>query len=225
MKQFIKHKKKHFFLSSLKFWHGTTTLAFLYRGGIIISVDSRASMGKYISSNNVEKIIPINSFLLGTMAGGAADCFFWERKLGIICHLYEIQNKHRISVAGASKILANILYKYKNKGLSMGAIITGWDQTGPGLFYVDSEGSRIKTKIISVGSGSTFAYGILDSSYEWNLKLIQGIELGRNAIFNSSFRDAFSGGKISTFIVRKEGWIKINYENIGYEAYKNYFFF
>lgn len=28
--------------------HGTTTLGFIYQGGIIIAVDSRASMGSYI---------------------------------------------------------------------------------------------------------------------------------------------------------------------------------
>jgi 20S proteasome subunit beta 5 len=31
-------------------------------------------MGPFISSNNVRKVIEINDFILGTMAGGAADC-------------------------------------------------------------------------------------------------------------------------------------------------------
>ena len=33
---------------ALKFLHGTTTLGFIFNGGIILSVDSRASMGSYI---------------------------------------------------------------------------------------------------------------------------------------------------------------------------------
>ncbi len=33
---------------ALKFLHGTTTLGFVYSGGIIIAVDSRASMGSYV---------------------------------------------------------------------------------------------------------------------------------------------------------------------------------
>lgn len=28
--------------------HGTTTLAFIFEGGVIVAVDSRASMGSYI---------------------------------------------------------------------------------------------------------------------------------------------------------------------------------
>ncbi|CBI29016.3 unnamed protein product, partial [Vitis vinifera] len=35
--------------------------------------DSRASMGGYISSQSVKKIIEINSYMLGTMAGRAAE--------------------------------------------------------------------------------------------------------------------------------------------------------
>lgn len=36
---------------------------------------------------------------------------------------------------------------------------------GPGLYYVDSEGGRLKGNRFSVGSGSPYAYGVLDSGY------------------------------------------------------------
>ncbi len=88
---------------------GTTTLAFVFKHGVIVAADSRASMGNYISSQTVKKILEINRYLLGTMAGGAADCQFWQRNLGTRCRLHELANKRRISVAGASKLLANIL--------------------------------------------------------------------------------------------------------------------
>ena len=73
----------------------------------------------HAASQTVKKVIEINPYLLGTMAGGAADCSFWERELGRQCRLYELQNKERISVAAASKLLGNIVYNYKNMGLSM----------------------------------------------------------------------------------------------------------
>jgi 20S proteasome subunit beta 5 len=65
-----------------------------------------------LASQSVKKVIEINPFLLGTMAGGAADCQFWERDLGRQCRLYELRNKERISVAAASKLLANTMYKF-----------------------------------------------------------------------------------------------------------------
>eukprot|EP00002_Diphylleia_rotans_P020440 TRINITY_DN3966_c0_g1_i2.p1 TRINITY_DN3966_c0_g1~~TRINITY_DN3966_c0_g1_i2.p1 ORF type:complete len:167 (-),score=39.50 TRINITY_DN3966_c0_g1_i2:88-588(-) len=103
----------------LDFNKGTTTLSFVYNQGIVVAVDSRATQGGFIASQSVKKVIEINPYLLGTMAGGAADCKFWERELGRICRLYELRNKERISVAAASKILANILFDYRGYGLSM----------------------------------------------------------------------------------------------------------
>ena len=40
----------------------------------MIAVDSRASMGTVNSSETVKKVIEMNDYMLGTMAGGAADC-------------------------------------------------------------------------------------------------------------------------------------------------------
>ena len=59
------------------------------------------------------QFIPINRHLVGTMAGGAADCMYWERVLSKQCRLYELRNKQRISVAAASKLLSNICFEYK----------------------------------------------------------------------------------------------------------------
>jgi 20S proteasome alpha/beta subunit len=82
----------------------------------------------FIASGEVKKVIEINPYLLGTMAGGAADCAFWERVLARDCRIYELRNKEKISVAAASKILANMIYQYRGMGLSMGTMIVGWDK-------------------------------------------------------------------------------------------------
>lgn len=115
--------------------HGTTTLAFKFKHGVIVAVDSRATGGSYIASQSVKKVIEINPYLLGTMAGGAADCSYWERELGKRCRLYELRNKERISVAAASKLLSNMVYSYKGMGLSMGTMVTGWDKEVIFKFY------------------------------------------------------------------------------------------
>ena len=48
-----------------------------------------------------------------------------------------------------------------------GTMIAGYDDTGPALYYVDSEGQRTPGKVFSVGSGSLYAYGVLDNGYDW----------------------------------------------------------
>ncbi|KAI9216238.1 nucleophile aminohydrolase [Blastocladiella britannica] len=194
----------------VKMHHGTTTLAFKYQGGVVVSVDSRASAGAYIASQSVKKVIEINPYLLGTMAGGAADCQFWQRELGRRCRLHELRNKERISVAAASKLLTNMVYSYKGMGLSMGTMVTGWDKHGPGLFYVDSDGQRLSSDLFSVGSGSTFAYGVLDAEYKFDMTREEALALGQRAIMHATHRDAYSGGVCNLYHVGPDGWEKIS---------------
>jgi 20S proteasome subunit beta 5 len=199
----------------IKLNHGTTTLAFQFAHGVMVAVDSRATAGQYIASQTVKKVIEINPYLLGTMAGGAADCSFWERRLGWACRLYELRNKERISVAAASKMLAGMVYQYKGMGLSMGTMITGWDKTGPGLYYVDSDGQRMKGDLFSVGSGSTYAYGVLDSGYDYDLSATEAAELAKRSIYHATFRDAMSGGSINVYHVKEDGWEFLGNTNVG----------
>jgi len=187
---------------NIKFSHGTTTLGFKFRDGVLIAVDSRASMGSYIGSNTVQKVIRISKYLLGTMAGGAADCTFWERQLALQCRIHELKEGKRITVAAASKRLCNMVYQYRGKGLSMGTMVAGWDEvTGPALFYVDDEGTRLRGDIFSCGSGSTYAYGILDSGYKWDMTVEEAVELGKRSIWHATHRDAYSGGTINVFCI------------------------
>ncbi|XP_052234178.1 proteasome subunit beta type-5-like [Dreissena polymorpha] len=190
----------------IHFDHGTTTLAFKFQHGVVVAVDSRATAGPYIASQTVKKVIEINPYLLGTMAGGAADCSYWERVLAKQCRIYELRNKERISVAAASKLLANMVYNYKGMGLSMGTMIAGWDKKGPGLFYVDSDGERLTNNLFSVGSGSVYAYGVLDSGYRWDLPVAEALDLGQRAIYHATFRDAYSGGVVNLYHMKETGW-------------------
>ncbi|KAL8916117.1 MAG: hypothetical protein Q9172_006443 [Xanthocarpia lactea] len=193
----------------IKLAHGTTTLAFRFQGGIIVATDSRATAGDWIASQTVKKVIEINNCLLGTMAGGAADCQYWLAYLGMQCRLHELRHKRRISVAAASKILSNLVYSYKGMGLSMGTMCAGvTPQEGPALYYIDSDGTRLAGNLFCVGSGQTFAYGVLDAEYHYDLSEEDALQLGRRSILAATHRDAFSGGFINLYHVKEDGWVK-----------------
>jgi len=190
----------------IEFDKGTTTLAFKYQGGICVCADSRATGGNYIGSQSVRKIIPINEYMVGTMAGGAADCTYWERILSERCRIHELRNRERISIAAASKLLANILYNYKGYGLSLGVMICGVDKRGASIYYVDNEGNRMPGHLFSVGSGSPYAYGVLDNHYRFDLTDEEAFDLGRRAIYHATHRDAASGGIVRVFSIKADGW-------------------
>ena len=137
------------------------------------------------------------------------DCQYWLAYLGMECRLHELRHKRRISVAAASKILSNLVYSYKGMGLSMGTMCAGvTPQEGPALYYIDSEGTRLAGNLFCVGSGQTFAYGVLDAEYHYNLTEEEALELGSRSILAATHRDAYSGGFINLYHVKEDGWVK-----------------
>jgi len=59
----------------------------------------------------------------------------------------------------------------------MGTMVAGWDKKGAQLYYIDNDGTRLTGNLFSCGSGSTFAYGVLDTYYHYNLSLEQAVSL------------------------------------------------
>jgi len=166
-------------------------------------------MGSYIGSQHVRKVIEINNYLFGTMAGGAADCQFWERRLTQWCKLYELRNGEKVPVSAASQCLINMISEYRGYGLSMGVMIAGWDKFGQSLYYIDDDGTRLKGNLFSIGSGSTYAYGVLDSKYRYDMTREQAVRLGREAIYHATHRDCGSGGVVRVYNIVKDGWEKV----------------
>jgi 20S proteasome subunit beta 5 len=71
------------------------------------------------------------------------------------------------------------------------------------LYYVDDDGVRLKGNLFSVGSGSTFAYGVLDVNYKFDMQTEEALDLGRRAIYHATHRDAYSGGCVRGALVTK----------------------
>ena len=68
---------------------------------------------------------------------------------------------------------------------------------GPGLYYVDSDGTRCTNPVFSVGSGSPYAYGVLDTGYKYDLTVEEAYDLGQRSIYHATHRDAYSGGVVN----------------------------
>ena len=194
----------------LSFQKGTTNVGFKFQGGIILAVDSRASMGEFTASEAVMKFIFINERLLGTMAGGAADCLYWEENLGRIVRLYELKYGEQMPIASASKLFAGMLYGYRGRGFSIGSIVAGSDKSGTHLYYCDNDGNRIKGDVFTCGSGGTYAYGIVDSLRRWDMTLEEAAALGRKAIAEATYCDSGSGGVCNLIHIDQNGWHWIN---------------
>ena len=206
---------------ALNEFHGTTTVGFVFGDGadskVLVAVDSRASMGSYVAEQNTRKVLPVAPHLLGTMAGGAADCAHWVRVLSCKARLFAASARNgdpRLPVEAAARALSDTLYAQSGEGLSVGTMIAGVDASGAGLHYVDDDGHRFKGDCFAVGSGCPFAYAVLDAAYGGrdaarSMGERDAVELGLKAIRHATYRDQFSGGWINVFVVADDGWRQV----------------
>lgn len=69
---------------------------------------------------------------------------------------------------------------------------------GPGLYYVDDNGTRLSGHMFSTGCGNSYAYGVVDSGYREDMTVEEAYELGRRGIAHATHRDAYSGGVVNS---------------------------
>lgn len=248
--------------------HGTTTLAFMFQGGVLAAADTRSSCSGLVACPASEKIVPIHSHLVGTTSGTSADCVVWKRILARELRLYQLRHGRRLSTRGAAKLLSHMLHPFKGTELCVAATLCGWDErdgdgsektnvgghlasikteaspfrasldgglgssdqkcsasvrrsvSGPCLYYVCSDGTRLSGTLFSVGSGSPYAYSILDQGVEWNLSVEEATSVAREAVFRATHRDAYSGNSVDVYLISSKGWTRRRREDLKEEYYR-----
>ena len=98
--------------------HGTTTLAFIYQGGVIVSVDSRASAGTMVATQNIKKIIEFSPKIIGTMAGSAAACQHAGRRISNSTKMFKMKHNFEPSVRVVSRMLQSFFRECPTQGRS-----------------------------------------------------------------------------------------------------------
>jgi 20S proteasome subunit beta 5 len=144
------------------------------------------------------------------MAGGAADCTYWIRRIARQSAVFEFQYNTPLLVQSVAKQLASALREHRGKGLSVGTMVAGMDANGPSIYYVDSEGSCIAGNCFSVGSGSNLAYAILDERLsklknESDATIDDAVHAALWSIRHATHRDGYSGGYINVFHINSTG--------------------
>nr|XP_020487040.1 proteasome subunit beta type-11-like [Labrus bergylta] len=252
--------------------HGTTTLAFMFQGGVLAAADTRSSCSGLVACPASQKILPIHSHLVGTTSGTSADCALWKRILARELRLYQLRHGRRLSTRGAAKLLSYMLHPFKGTELCVAATLCGWDGgeddgrrdhvgakidcremsglgkpvdtsveeasqaetktssstnlrksesfSGPSLIYVCSDGTRLQGTLFSVGSGSPYAYSILDQGVQWGLTLQEATAVAREAVYRATHRDAYSGNCVDVYHISSKGWTRRSREDLKEEYYR-----
>ncbi len=185
---------------------GTTTVGIVCKDGVVLGTERRATLGGGFIANKVaQKLFKIDNQIGMTIAGWVGDAQTLVRYLRAEVNLYRLRRQAPISVEGAATMLANILNGNRMMPYLAWVLLGGIDPKGPHLFSVDPAGGNIEDSFVSVGSGSSIAYGVLEESYEEGMTLSEGADLALRALTVAMKRDSNSGdGYLLATISEKE---------------------
>jgi len=193
---------------------GTTTVAAVCKDGVILGTDTRATMGNYDASKNAKKVYKITDNLAMTIAGGVAVAQRIVEILKINAKLYELEKGRPMPVSSAARLVSNVLFSNRSVGmpLPLQALIGGYDQTGPHVFNLDPFGSLTEEKVVSTGSGSPFAYGVLEDRYQEGSSVDEMLPVVVSAVDSAMKRDVASGDNFDVAVVSEEGFRELTDE-------------
>jgi proteasome beta subunit len=189
---------------------GTTTVGVLCDGGVVLASESRATMGNFIASSTAKKIYQVDQLVGLTTAGVVGDAQSLVRMIQVEARLYRMQRGEPMTVKAITSLLSNVLSSRRYFPFMVQLVLGGVDRYGPKIYSLDALGGQIEERrIVSTGSGSPIAYGVLEAMYKPGLNVQDGQVLAARAIHNAMKRDSASGDKIE--LVR----ITNQYEEVG----------
>lgn len=195
-------------------YKGTTTVAAVCNDGVIMATDTRATMGNYVASKHAKKVYQITDQLAMTIAGGVAAAQRVVDILKVNAKLYNLEKGRPMPVAAAAMLVSNILFSNREVGapLPLQALIGGVDLTGPHVYNLDPYGSLTEEKMVSTGSGSPFAYGVLEDRYKKDSTVAEMAPIVVKAVDSAMKRDVASGDNFDVAVITSDGFRELSEE-------------
>lgn len=193
---------------------GTTIVGIIYKDGVVLGADTRATGGTEVVDKNCEKIHYLAPNIWCCGAGTAADTEKTTEVIASNLELLRLSSGTQSRVVTALTLTKRMLYKYQGH-ISAALIIGGTDVHGPHLYSLHPHGSTQRLPYTTMGSGSLAAMAVFESRYEEDMDEEKAIELVRDSIRAGIFNDLGSGSNIDITVIRKDSTVSRHrtYEN------------
>ncbi|KAM9386186.1 proteasome subunit beta type-7-like [Pholidichthys leucotaenia] len=183
---------------------GTTIAAALFKGGVVLGADTRATSDDVVADKNCAKIHYISPNIYCCGAGTAADTEKTTDVLSSNLTIFSMNSGRNPRVVMAVNILQDLLYRYHGQ-IGANLILGGVDCSGNHLYKVGPYGSIIKDPYLAMGSGDLAAIGILEDGFKPDLELEEAKELVRAAIKAGVMNDLGSGSNVDLCVITRKG--------------------
>lgn len=203
---------------SRSYMPGATTVGIVCRDGVVLASEKRIAYGMIVLSKAGKKVFKVADHIGLACAGLFSDMQAISRILSAELELLSLDTGRKVSVRGAAKYLANILFGRRYYPYYAETIVAGVDESGPKLFILDPIGSLLEDKYSCLGTGMQVAIGIVEAEYKDGLSLKEGKALALKAMRAALQRDAASGDGIDLILITDGGFTE-EYEPVKASAY------
>ncbi|MFM7068097.1 MAG: proteasome subunit beta [Actinomycetes bacterium] len=180
--------------------HGTTCVAILFEGGVVMAGDRRATSGNFISHRTIEKVFPADRHSGVAIAGAAGPAVEMVRLFQLQLEHYEKIEGNHVSLEGKANQLSQMVRNHlpaAMQGLAVVPIFAGWDNArGEGrLFQFDVTGGRYEEHDhAATGSGSLHASTVIKLGWRRDLGATEAVDLALWSLYEAADEDSATGG-------------------------------
>ncbi|MCD6535857.1 MAG: proteasome subunit beta [Thaumarchaeota archaeon] len=182
---------------------GTTTVGLVVKDGVALATDTRATAGYFVAHRKCKKLFPLADYAAITIAGRVADAQNIIDYLRANIRYYFMAWNRPMSIAAIARLAANLMFRWRGYfPYEAQLIIAGIDSQGPHIFNADLYGTLTEEKLLSTGSGSPIAYGIIESEYREDMSVEEAAKLAFKAVAMAIQRDIGSGDSIDVAYIK-----------------------
>ena len=192
---------------------GTTTVGLTTSEGVVLATDRRASLGNMVSSKQAQKIAEIHPRGALTISGAVSAAQALISNLQAEVDLYEARRGEEMTMQALSTLTSNFLRS--GAFFIVQPILGGVDDEGSHIYAIDPSGSVMEEEYNATGSGSPFAYGVLEQQYEEGMSNEEAETVAAHAVKSAVERDTASGNGIIVSTITDEGVTTDEYESLG----------
>jgi proteasome beta subunit len=180
--------------------HGTTIVAAVCDGGVVMAGDRRATAGNMISQRDIEKVFRSDEFSCVGIAGVAGIGIEVVRLFQVELEHYEKLEGRSLSLEGKANRLAGLVRGNLGaamQGLVAVPLLAGFDEevSHGRIFSYDVAGGRYEEhRFASIGSGSVFARGALKKLYRDGMSAEEVVLACMQALYDAADDDSATGG-------------------------------
>ena len=199
---------------------GTTIVGIIYKDGVVLGADTRATGGAEVVDKNCEKIHYLAPNIWCCGAGTAADTEKTTELIASNLELLRLSTGTQSRVVTSLTLLKRLLYKYQGN-VSAALVLGGVDVHGPHLYSIHPHGSTQRLPYTTMGSGSLAAMAVFETRFTEDMEEEAAIQLVKDAIRAGIFNDLGSGSNVDVTVIRKDNISRFRtYENAAGDADK-----